>query len=143
MLIIDFECTDTDVTIREYLRICTPFVGSRMYNTMLKLGWDERENANTTPQTFFVKGLHVKAKPLMYWSELNSEDMKWKLNFETLEPVEEKVQTISSEDMKTLHRLSSVKGSHDGVLAHLATHRVDLIEPFLALSKKNTFKFEK
>jgi len=142
-LIIDWECKEHNVKVREYMRVCTPFAGSRLWNTMKCLGWDEQESSNTPPQTFFVKGLHVKAKPVMYWSELNSEDMKWKLNYETLEPMNEKVQTINPEDMKTLVRLCSHKGSRDAVLAHLATHRLELLEPFIELSKQGAFKFEK
>jgi len=110
---------------------------------MLKLGWNEQENPNIEPSSFFCKGLHVKAKPLMYWSELNSEDMKWKLNYETLKPMNEQTQTISLEDMKSLERISSARNSHEDVLAYLATHRLDLIEPFISLSKQGRFKFGK
>ncbi len=141
-LIIDWECKQTNVTVREYLRICSPFVDSRLYNTMKQLGWDEQKDANITPQQFFAKGLHIKAKPLMYWSELNSEDMKWKLNYETLEPMKEKIPTMRPEDIESLKRICSARKDHNEVLGFLATHHVDWIEPFLVLSKEGVLKFK-
>lgn len=142
-MVFDWICKEENETVREYLRVCSPFVGCRLYNTMKALGWDETATPNMTPQTFFEKGLHIKAKPLMYWSELNSENMKWKLNYETLRPMNEDVVTLSDEDRRLFDRLCSSKGEYGAVLAHLATHRPELVEPFIKMCKSGEIIFDK
>jgi hypothetical protein len=142
-LVFDWTCKETTAKIREYLRICRPFKGCRLYNTMKALGWDEEKNPDMKPEDFFVRGLHIKAKPLMYWSEMNSELMLWKLNYETLLPMEETSASLSDEDMRMLTRISATKGSYNETLAHLATHRVELVEPFISLCKQDKITFTK
>lgn len=140
-IVFDWTCKTAGVTIKEFLRIQKQFDGSRLCSMMESLGWDKKKDANITPQIFFEKGFHMKAKPIRYYSELNSEVMKWKLNYESLSPIGDKAPTISDEDMKTLHRLCATKGTPGEVIAHLATHRMELVEPFIQYSKTGQFKF--
>jgi hypothetical protein len=141
-IVLDWTCKEAPITVREYLRICSPFVGCRLHKTMLALGWDEKNNPNTPPETFFEKGLHIKAKPIMYWSELNSEDMKYKLNYESLSPMNEQTRTLTDEERKILDRICSTKRTYSDTFTHLASHKPELAEPFMRLCKSGEIKLD-
>ncbi len=136
-----WTCKDADVIIKEYLRICNPLPDCRLGKLMQCLGWDAEKEPNQTPSGFFGKGLHIKAKPLKHWSELNSEDLVWKLNYDELVPMEEKMQTINNEDMLTLQRIGSGNRTYKDALAHVATRRPELIKAFIKLSEDGILKF--
>lgn len=141
-MLFTWTCKDVDIKIKEFLRICEPLADCRIGKLMMRLGWDKDKEPNQTPRKFFDKGLHIKAKPLKHWSELNSEDLVWKLNYDELSGMKEKMVTISDEDMRLFHNVSKTKRTYAAALAHIASHRTELVEPFIQLSKEGKFTFQ-
>lgn len=143
-VVFTWACVEKEIEVKEYLRVTSPLAGSRLYDLMSRLGWTKSPEETNIKDVhkFFERGMRITAKPLKYWGELNSEQLTWKLNYDTI--VNASSRALSSMTQQEIDRLITFAQrypTYNEALSKVASNAPDKIEAFLELYKMGKIKF--
>lgn len=141
--VFDWKCKENGTELREYLRLNDNYKNTRLYGLMVQLGHKDIENKKFEPDKFFSLGLHIIAKPIKWYSDMNSETMQWKLNYDTIRPLIKQEESLPTEEEERLIMLASRQPDYSTAIQKVASLHTHWIKPFIKLCDDGKIKFAK